>query len=215
MKNFNKGQEYYLEVSIIDESGDFVNGLSITYNVRKSSDNTSIQSGSMTEEGDVYKVAITIADTGQYRALYTSPEGYENYTEIIIVEEKVEDRVWDEPLAGHLGGDKTGQHLEDADTVADLTNVAQAVWEYLSNGTGSDSMKDLAKKAVGLSQHNYRIFNPVYSTVDEQSVMTKATIKIYENASDCNNNVNAITSYSVVATFDANANMVTYKVIEA
>lgn len=40
----------------------------------------------------------------------------------------VADVVWDELIADHLGGDKAGQHLEDADATADPAAVAVAVW---------------------------------------------------------------------------------------
>lgn len=42
------------------------------------------------------------------------------------------DYVWDENIAGHLGGDKAGQHLEDADATADPAAVAVAVWDALA-----------------------------------------------------------------------------------
>jgi len=214
MKTFIKGQEYFLEISIIDSDGEFVSGLIIGYDVRNSDTNVSIQSGNLTEEGNIYKTSITISDSGQYRVFYETPNGYENGQDSIIVEEAIEDRVWDENLTSHLGGDKAGQHLEDADAIADLTNVAQAVWDYISE-TGTDSMQEILLKIKGLTQSNYRIFSPVYTKIKEVTVMTSAQIKIYANSSDCNNDNNAIGVFSVVATYDADGNMQTYKVLEA
>lgn len=51
----------------------------------------------------------------------------------------VADYVWDELIAGHLGGDKAGQHLEDADATADPTAVAQAVWQQEFAGYTTDT----------------------------------------------------------------------------
>ena len=87
MKKFIKDTTYYLENAITDQNGDFVSGLTVTYEVRKSVDNSLVASGTMTEEGDVYKISISFSVEGQYRALYITPTGYENGTETILVED--------------------------------------------------------------------------------------------------------------------------------
>ena len=78
----------------------------------------------------------------------------------------------------------------------------------------SGNSNDLIKRILGLSQSNYRIFNPHYIVKKGQQCMDSATIKIYPTASDCDSNINKIAEYIVTATFDNNANMISYKVKE-
>jgi hypothetical protein len=74
------------------------------------------------------------------------------------------------------------------------------------------STDDLVKRILGLSQENYRIFNPIYIDKKGQACLTSALIKIYQTASNCNNDVDAIAEYQIDATFDNHARMLTYKV---
>lgn len=75
-----------LEVSLIDENGNFVSGLTITYELRKSSDNSLVDSGTLIEEGNIYAASVTINEVGQYRIIYFTPSEYENGTEDIVVD---------------------------------------------------------------------------------------------------------------------------------
>lgn len=76
---------FYLETSVIDNTGSFENTLSLTYRVEKSIDGSLVDSGSMTIEGDTYKASTTFTDNGQHRILYYTPSGYENGMEQINV----------------------------------------------------------------------------------------------------------------------------------
>jgi hypothetical protein len=67
-------------------------------------------------------------------------------------------------------------------------------------------------RILGLSQENYRIFNPTYITKNNQACMTSAIIKIYNSALDCENDTNVLATYTIAATFDSQARMLTYKV---
>lgn len=67
-------------------------------------------------------------------------------------------------------------------------------------------------RLLGLNQENYRIFDPVYN--DSNSLLS-ATIKIYSSASDCENDINVISSYALTATYDGDNNMSTYKVVKS
>ena len=80
-------QTHYVEAAATDANGDFASGLTITYEVRKSSDNTLISSGTMSEIGTtgVYKASVTFTAIGQYHVLYTFPIGYRNQVETINV----------------------------------------------------------------------------------------------------------------------------------
>ena len=75
-----------------------------------------------------------------------------------------------------------------------------------------DDIADLIKRTLGLSQENYRIFNPTYTTKQRQRVMTSATIKIYSNASDVDSDTNALAEYYIQAVFNNQADMTSYKV---
>ncbi len=73
------------------------------------------------------------------------------------------------------------------------------------------TLEDLIRKTLGLSQSNYLLKNPVY---DKNKNLVSATIKIFNSASDCNNDVSPLASYNIVATFNSKGLMQTYKVIE-
>jgi len=88
-----KDKAGYLEVSVVDDNGDFVTGLTITYEVRDISDNSLFASGTLTAAGNIYKAAITFTSVGQYTAIYTTPAGYQNLTEIFTLEEQFGDKV--------------------------------------------------------------------------------------------------------------------------
>jgi hypothetical protein len=155
-----------IEISVIDRRGAFKSGLTVTYNVYKSSDNSLVQSGTMTEVGTsgIYQATITFTEATQFRAEYTTPISYENIIETILVEEV---------------------------SIGDIN--------------------DLIKRILGLTQENYRIFNPQYS---KHGNMESAIVKIYPTANDCNNDTNALAEYEVTATHNYIGRMTGYKVIK-
>ena len=77
-----------------------------------------------------------------------------------------------------------------------------------------DDLLVLIRRILGLSQENYRIFSPTYTTNNrfKQSCMTSGIIKTYLTAADCEADTNQIATYEVTATYDNNANMTSYKV---
>ena len=80
-----QGQPYILQVQLLEDSKVFVTGQIITYSVVRSSDNFIVASGTMTELSNVYVATVTLADLGQHRVFYTTPAGYENGAECLIV----------------------------------------------------------------------------------------------------------------------------------
>ena len=82
-----KDNTYFLEVAVIDVNGDFVTGLSISYEIRKSSDGSIVQAGAMTADGNAYKVSVNFSTVGTYRIFYVTPTGYANGHETIAVEQ--------------------------------------------------------------------------------------------------------------------------------
>jgi len=83
---------------------------------------------------------------------------------------------------------------------------------YYCVGSLFDDLKTMIERVLGLCQENYKIFNPVYIKKKGQYCMTTATIKIYPSASDCEADTNAIAVYNIVATYNNDANMTSYKV---
>lgn len=162
-----KNKPYYLEVAVIDTSGNFVNGLSISYEIRESDSNTLFESGTLIEEGNAYKKEVTFTSSEQFRVFYTTPSGYENGIEKIIT---------------HDG---------------DMTDIATILEKVI--------------RILGLSQSNFRMTDQVYNG---DGCMTSQVISIYENATDAENQVNPISRYQMTATYNANSQLIDYRVVE-
>jgi hypothetical protein len=64
-------------------------------------------------------------------------------------------------------------------------------------------------RILGLSQENYRIFNPVY---DNRNNLLRGTIKIYSSALDVDTDTNSIAQYEISSTYDNKNRMTGYKV---
>jgi len=157
---YYQNTQYYLESSATDTRGNFISGLTINYTVYKSSDDSLVDSGIMTEIGTtgIYKAPIIFTEAIQYRVIYITPLRYENIIETIIVTE-------------------IGEQL---------------------------------KRILGLSQENYRIFNPQY---DRHNNLIAGTIKTYSNANDVDTDTNPIAEYEITANFNLRTNLMTsYKV---
>ena len=186
-----KNISYKLETIITDLVGNFVSGLIVNYEIRKCSDDSVISSGTMSEVNSVYVKEITFTEVGEYRVKYITPEGYENGFENIVVDEYDNYKV-------------------------NISDIWSYVTRTLTSGGGSGGLTpeqdSRLTRIAGLSQENYRIFNPTYVTKNHQSCMTLATIKIYPTATDCNADINATAEYRVDASFDNQAKMIDYKV---
>ena len=159
---------HYLEIVLIDKNGDFVTvldtGDSITYEVRKSSDNSLFASGTLSIEGNAFKDSVLFDTLGQYRVLYTTPTKYENGLDQIEVVEEITD---------------------------DLSGIITKL-----------------NRLLGLTQENFRIFNPVY---DARSNLLSGTMKIYPTAGDVDTDTNAIAEYEIISTYNG-IRMTGYKV---
>lgn len=80
---------YYLILLITDNDGNGVPSASISYTIYKSSDDSVIDTGTLTEIGNgVYKDSYSFSITGQYYVVYTTPSEYTNEIETINVTEK-------------------------------------------------------------------------------------------------------------------------------
>jgi len=105
--------------------------------------------------------------------------------------------------------DTVGQYLVKYTTPSENEDVIETIIVEEEN-----AKENTLLQVLGLSQSNYRIFSPVYVSKNGQACMTSATIKTYANASDCNSDLNAIATYTLTATFDNQARMLTYKMVK-
>jgi len=241
MITFYKNIAYKLELVVLDSDGKFTTGLSITYEIRKVLDNSLFASGTMTELSSVYYVDVTFTESAEYRVKYVTPSLYENGFEDILVEDYDNFKTDVSALASQISVDAIKTDTESiistlSTMVADIWSyvtrtitsggiTAAEVWGYvtrtLTSGTKdteidliktqTDKIPDLdtqIKRILGLSMENHRIFSPIY---DANNCLTSATIKIYPTKADTLANTNAIATYSMVATFDAEGKCLTYR----
>jgi hypothetical protein len=71
------------------------------------------------------------------------------------------------------------------------------------------SLEGQVKRILGLSQENFRIMNHTYSASNN---LDSATVKIFNNSSDCDNDTNPLATYSMIALYDSSGRLVDYKV---
>lgn len=87
---------------------------------------------------------------------------------------------------------------------------------YFPYGKSNDyecvnALWDDVQLILGLVQQNFRITDTVY---DSNNLLISATIKIYGNATDCDNDENSIATYSMVAVFNSENEMTSYKMVK-
>jgi len=80
---------YKLELFVVDTDGEPKPGLSTSYNIYKSSDDSSVDTGVLTDVGNgVYKSSYQFSSLGQFRIVYNTPSGYTDEIESILVTEE-------------------------------------------------------------------------------------------------------------------------------
>ncbi len=85
----DKDTTYYLEILVTNKAGNPVTGLTITYDIFRSSSDTSVSSGNLSElGGGIYKESYFFNTLGQYRIIYRVPSPYSDNIETIIVGEQ-------------------------------------------------------------------------------------------------------------------------------
>lgn len=88
-------------------------------------------------------------------------------------------------------------------------NSNKDIYDRLGTPSGA-SVSDDIKRILGLSQENYYIDNVVF----ESSRLKSARLRIYSNGSNVGTDNDVIATYNVTATYDANGNIETYKVVK-
>jgi len=109
---YYKDKNYYLELAIIDKSGNFLTGQTVTYTIYKSSDNTLVETGSLTEIGvsGVYKKLVVFTEAIQYRVEYVTPNKFDNVIESFIISENSLDSL-DDKIKEILGLSQSNYRL--------------------------------------------------------------------------------------------------------
>lgn len=107
------------------------------------------------------------------------------------------DAVWDEVSTGHTDAGKAGTQLwTDIDAI--LTDTGTTLDTYI-------------KRILGLSHENFTISAPTFNA---DGNLTAATITLYPTKADTNAGTNAIATYAIVATYDVDTNLATYKMTQ-
>lgn len=102
--------------------------------------------------------------------------------------------------------------LNLTDVVDDINIVNNNILEIYSGLTEHrTATENSIKYILGLVQSNFRIKNQVYNT---DNLLTSATIRIYNNSSDTENDVNTLKEYNVEASYNSNGQLITYLVKE-
>ena len=71
--------------------------------------------------------------------------------------------------------------------------------------------ENLIRIILGLVQHNYRLFNTTYTTINGRKKLTSATVKIYNTKEDCDNDNNPIKTYTLEIQYDNDGYVTDYK----
>lgn len=121
------------------------------------------------------------------------------------------DSVGDDILTGTWNGATIINELVSVDYMAD------AVWNKdITEFNTSGSMGYSFRTMLGLQQHNFRLRDQIYQQISLGNnnfkwVLTSGTIRVYDSASDADNDINPFAEYSIVATYDSNGNCTSYK----
>lgn len=133
MKLFFKDQTYYLEVTLTDKDGNFVTGKTVTYEIRNSSDGSLStlpsgfsNTGTMTGDGNVYKVAMQFDTEGQYRVLYFTPTKFENGSELISIENAFAEEDSSQTIITEINANET--KIDNITTT--LSTLVANIWSY-------------------------------------------------------------------------------------
>lgn len=127
MYNWYKDETSYLTLQVLDEDGAPVNGLTIGYEVFDASDGSSVESGNMANENNIYKRVVTLDTAGQYYVVFTPPEGYENSADSIVVQDHDDFKADTSTLA-------TATNLATLQTdVTFIKNIEGGKWQIISN----------------------------------------------------------------------------------
>ncbi|MBI3990960.1 MAG: hypothetical protein HY350_02310 [Candidatus Omnitrophica bacterium] len=225
-----KDKAHKLELMVLDDNGDFVTGITVTYEIRKAADDTLVTSGTMTEENKVYTAGYTFTELGTYRVKYTTPTTYENGFENIVV---VDEFAYDSIAAKDVTVAKEATLAVKASQT--IVDAIKAKTDNLPSAPAAESSvtarptlaqieastvlakeatlglvkaeTDKIKRILGLAQENFKLYEAVYSN----RLLTSGKIKIYSSAADLQNDVNPIATYQITAAYNEDGTCSSYK----
>lgn len=152
---------YYLNLTVLNVNGKGQTGLTVTYAIYLASTNALVTSGTLTQGlNGLYYGSYTFTSEGQYYINYTTPAGYTNEMEIVIVEK---------------------EHAKAENLL----------------------------RLLGLSDEYKRIVNPVYNSAGN---LLSATVRIFSNVTDYDNNTNPIATYEMLSTYNVDYDMTSFGV---
>jgi len=98
-----------ISVFVTDKDGTAIGGLSISYVIRKVSDNSTIASGILTDVGNgFYKTFYTFTELAHFYVIYTTPTDYQDVVEMFEV---VSEKAKEEDLLRLLGLNKENMRI--------------------------------------------------------------------------------------------------------
>lgn len=130
-----KNIAYKLELVVLDNDGKFAPGLTVTYEIRKCSDDSLFASGTMSETSSVYYVNIIFTEVAEYRIKYVTPTGYEDGFEDILVED------YDNYKANVSALALDSTVAKDATVAKDSTVAKETTLNTKSSQTSVDTIK--------------------------------------------------------------------------
>lgn len=214
MKSIKKDVINYDNFEVLDEDNNEITGL-ITNDFT-----IELYNPSNTEVSGSISVTITELQNGLYRVSFT-PNAVGNWYLVVshityFPYGKANDYECYENDIDDLALESTSQDIKIETNkiqsdIIDSNDDFKADISSLATSTEIATLNALITRILGLVQENFRIVNPIY---DSNHLLTSATIKIYSSASDCTNDTNAIASYSMIAIYNSESEMTSYKVIK-
>jgi len=167
MAKVTLGDNYPVELFLTGNNGKPSLGQTVTFIVKESSSNLTVDSGSLTELGGGMYQDFYLTDTlGFFHIIFTTPAGHTDSVDYFEVENEC-------------------------------------------------AKQEELIRALGLSQENFRILNPSYTTINTSNgpikVLSQSTVRIYPSKTDTDNDTNHIEEYTMTATHDSEACMTDYK----
>lgn len=215
--------EYYIRVTSVTAAnspwegelkvGDFIDYIDASINdVKLKTDNLPVDPTSETNATSNKNEIISEIDDNETKIdnIDTSTESEARFTEIKGAGWTVE----------------TLKAIYDAILSSGIKDWTEAELKQIRSALGIDGLKitatsgqlqdiktqtDKIPRILGLVQENFRTTDIVY---DSNHLLTSATIKIFANASDCENNINPIATYGVTAVYNSEGETTSYKVIK-
>lgn len=150
----------------------------------------------------------------------------------LLNNDQITDHVWDEQISEHQLTGSTGYALNNISSGADPIAIANQVWNtqlstgytinsagymmsiIFENNTGQTNLSEISqniKRILGLTQENIIIKDHIY---DSSDLLQSATIRIFNNSTDVNNDINPLAEYTMSALYDSKGRLTNYKVIK-